>query len=278
MNRQWRQNNMMSIIKRFFGILFILFSLTATAQSGSEESSDSFEQSVDTTFVVFDSLLYESDSSGGSIADTLVQYDDTPLDVRKVDQEKIDDLKADPDLDYTVTPSVESVWSRILWWLASLFLRMLGDADEGGWLEYVIWAICIAILIYVIMRLLKIDALNVFYSGQGKSITYTAIDENIHEMDFDKLISNAVASNDYRLAIRLQFLQALKILSDKHLIHWQPGKTNHDYMLELGKSDLRTGFTELNEYFEYAWYGNFPIPPELFGKVQGIFNTWRRQA
>jgi hypothetical protein len=276
MNLRRHLNNTMSIIKRLCALFILLFPLSVSAQF--EEMSDSQIQTADTTFVSFDSLLYMPDSSAGAIPDTLVRYDDTQVDVRKTADGKIDDLKQDPDLDYTITPTVESVWSRILWFIASLFLSMLSDADEGGWLKYLIWGIGIAILMYVIMRLLKIDALRVFYSGEGKSITYTALDENIHEMDFDKLISKAVAAGDYRLAIRLQFLQALKILSDKHLIHWQPGKTNHDYMMELGKSNLRTGFTELNEYFEYAWYGNFPIAPELFGKVQNIFNTWRRQA
>jgi hypothetical protein len=229
---------------------------------------------VDTVF----SLVDTTSVTPVALRDTVVRYDDTNLDVRKVEPDKIDELKKDPELDYTVTPTVQSIWSRILWWIASLFLDLFSNTGGGSWIKYLLWGIGIAILIYVILRLLKIDALKVFYSGQGKAITYTAIDENIHEMDFDKLIAAAVASKDFRLAIRLQFLHALKILSDKHLIHWQPGKTNHDYMHELSRNELRAGFTELNEYFEYAWYGNFPIAPELFSKVQGIFNSWRKQA
>jgi hypothetical protein len=262
---------MMSITRIIVAVILIHCSFSGVAQ-------DELKERLDSVLATFADSLIITDSVATVNIDTLVSYDSTVLEIRRINEEKIADLKEDPDLDYTITPTVESVWSRILWWLASLFLSLLGDADEGGWLKYLIWGAGIAILIYVILRVLKIDALKVFYSGQGKSITYTSIDENIHEMDFDKLISNAVAAKDYRLAIRLQFLQALKILSDKHLIHWQPGKTNHDYMVELGKSNLRTGFTELNEYFEYAWYGNFPIAPELFNKVQVIFNTWRRQA
>jgi hypothetical protein len=271
MNQRPHLNNMMSITRIVLAIILIHCSFSGIAQNELEETLDSAFISFPDSFVITDPFTTVK-------IDTLVSYDSTELEVRKVDQEKISNLKEDPDLDYTITPTVESVWSRILWWLASLFLSLLGGASEGGWFKYLIWGIGIAILIYVILRLLKIDALKVFYSGQGKSITYTSIDENIHEMDFDKLISNAAAAKDYRLAIRLQFLQALKILSDKHLIHWQPGKTNHDYMLELGKNNLRPGFTELNEYFEYAWYGNFPIAPELFNKVKVIFDTWRRQA
>lgn len=270
----------MNTTRIFVGIIFSICSLSGQAQNELERTLDSLGQAEDTSsYFTFDSTSFLIDSSASTIrVDTTLKYDDTELTVREVDEEKINNLKRDPNLDYTVTPRAQSLWSRVLWWLLSLFVSLVDGTEGGSWLRYGFWGVAVAILIYVILKLLKIDAIKMFYSGQGKSITYTAIDENIHEMDFDKLIANAVAAKDFRLAIRLQFLHALKILSDKHLIHWQPGKTNHDYMLELGKSNLRPGFTELNEYFEYAWYGNFAIAPELFGKVQGIFNTWRRQA
>ena len=116
----------------------------------------------------------------------------------------------------------------------------------------------IVLLTVLIMMLLKVNAFKVFYSGQGaNTFTYSALDENIHEMDFEKLIQEATGKNDYRLGVRLVFLYALKMLSDKNLIHWDQGKTNHDYLDELSATEIKTGFNELNSYFEYAWYGNF---------------------
>ena len=53
------------------------------------------------------------------------------------------------------------------------------------------------------------------------------------------------------------FLYSLKLLSDKHHLDWRPGKTNHDYLDELGDGELKTGFNELSFYFDYAWYGDF---------------------
>jgi hypothetical protein len=274
---------MMSTIRVFSAIIFIFCSFSSKAQDAHEELEqvqDTLQEEIDgiEDNLLLDTTEFFSDPVLPPLPDSVVKYDNTDVTVRKAEEGKIDDLKKDPDLDYTITPNVQSIWSALSWWLGSLFFSLFSEGGDGAWLRYLFWTIGVIILIYVILRLLKIDALKVFYSGKGKSITYTAIDEDIHEMDFEKLIANAIASNDYRLAIRLQFLQALKILSDKHLIHWHPGKTNHDYMLELGKSNLRDGFAELNGYFEYAWYGNFPIAPELFSKVQTIFNTWRRQA
>jgi hypothetical protein len=94
-------------------------------------------------------------------------------------------------------------------------------------------------------------------------------------MDFEKLIQEASDKNDFRLATRLIFLYALKILSDKHLIEFNPGKTNHDFVEELHVADLKTGLNELSYYFEYAWYGNFLITDSQFNKIKNTFTEWR---
>ncbi len=124
--------------------------------------------------------------------------------------------------------------------------------------------------------LLKVDAFKVFFSGEGaNTFKHDVLDENIHAMDFEKLIQEAVSRNDFRAGVRLQFLYALKMLSDKNMIHWDQGKTNHDYIDELKIAELKSGFHDLNYYFEYAWYGNFSITQKMFAEVQVIFNEWK---
>jgi hypothetical protein len=105
-------------------------------------------------------------------------------------------------------------------------------------------------------------------------VPYNVLDENIHEMNFDSLIAEAVAKHDFRTGIRLLFLKGLKILADKNFVQWEHGKTNHDYLAELKKDELKNGFIELNYYFEYTWYGNFSVNYETFKKVQQIFTDW----
>jgi len=94
-------------------------------------------------------------------------------------------------------------------------------------------------------------------------------------MDFEKLIQEATEKNEFRLATRLIFLHALKLLSDKHLIEFNPGKTNHDYVEELMTPDLKTGLNELSFYFDYAWYGNFSISDIQFQRIKNTFAEWR---
>ena len=157
-----------------------------------------------------------------------------------------------------------------------MFAAIFENAVSTNWGRVLMYALGIVVLIVLIMMILKVNAFKVFYSGHGaNTFKHTVLDENIHEMDFEKLIQEALAKNDYRLGVRLTFLYALKMLSDKNHIHWDQGKTNHDYLDELKVSDLKTGFNELNYYFEYAWYGNFKINSETFSNVQLIFNEWK---
>jgi hypothetical protein len=96
-------------------------------------------------------------------------------------------------------------------------------------------------------------------------------------MDFEKLIQETVDKNDFRSATRLIFLFALKLLSEKQLIQWQAGKTNHDYVEELKTGELKTGLNELSFYFDYAWYGHFTISRDQYQKLNGLFHTWKEK-
>jgi hypothetical protein len=202
--------------------------------------------------------------------------DTIKVEVRHFSEEKISELKSDSDFVYEISPTATSLWDRFLTWLGNLFNRLLITVVTTNWISVAVYIISGVVLIYVILRLLKIDALKMFYSGADKGVMKSAsIEEDIHAMDFDELIKQAIAMKQYRIAIRLTFLQSLKLLSDKHYIEWIPGKTNHDYLDELRDSRLRNGFGELNFYFEYAWYGNFTVHEEMLGRVRNIFSEWK---
>jgi hypothetical protein len=154
---------------------------------------------------------------------------------------------------------------------------MFSTATPGGdWDEILLFILFAAVLVYAIIRLLKFAGLRAFYGEKDKKpVDPLVIHENIHEMDFEKLLQEATENRNYRLAVRLFYLWGLKMLTDNHHLHWEPGKTNHDYLRELSASGLKGGFHQLSYYFEYAWYGDFPVTPELFSRVNGIFTEWK---
>ncbi|HEY9048785.1 MAG TPA: DUF4129 domain-containing protein [Ohtaekwangia sp.] len=239
-------------------------------------TSVAFSQEPQPVSPMLDTLLSEENEEE-ALPEVTLPADSSVVDVRAVDENKLNEMREDPDMQYGKdSPAIVSIWDRIKMWLISALSWLFYLGNSTNWGNIIVGIIAVAVLIYVILRLLKIDALKVFYGKADKTaLAHEVIEENIHEMDFDKLIQEALARNEYRLAIRLLFLQGLKLLADHHHITWEPGKTNHDYLNELTAKELKTGFNELNFYFEYAWYGNFVITDELYGRVTAIFNNWK---
>jgi hypothetical protein len=250
-------------------ILGVSLSLCVFSQ-GQEESIDdsdsvAIEEEVDST-ITYKEIIYRAEADSSNIAH------------RPFGNGTYRDLKNDPDLDYKQPPTVaESLWSRLLSWISQIINAIFENAVTTNWGRILVYAIALALLIVIIMMILKVNAFKVLYSGEGQAQKYQVLDENIHEMDFDKLIKESLNKKDYRRGVRLTFLYALKLLNDKHLIHFETGKTNHDYVAELTERDLKTGFNELSFYFDYAWYGNFAVNYETFRKVDDTFQDWKNK-
>ncbi len=237
-----------------------------------------YAQQLDSVFVVDSTFTYNDEDEESSVASYVHgSPDSAQISVRNVHDETLRNLKSDSDLQYKEPPTVaESLWSRFLKIIAQFIRELLETAVDTGWGKILTYTVGLIIVIVLIMMILKVNAFQVFYSGRGAgTMTTNILHENIHEMNFEKLIEEAVAKKDFRKAIRLLFLQALKLLSDKHFIQWDQSKTNHDYIAELKAEDLKKGFHELNFYFEYAWYGNFSVNDEIFAKVRNTFTDWK---
>src|SRR5690606_10219995 len=121
-----------------------------------------------------------------------------------------------------------------------------------------------------IWLLIKAEILGfVFIKGsRGATLNYETLKENIHEIDFEQQIDADIEQRNYRLAVRLLYLQTLKYLSNRNLIDWKPNKTNRSYVYELAQSPKQPEFETLTTQFEYIWYGDFPITEERFKPLQ----------
>ncbi len=197
-----------------------------------------------------------------------------PALVRRFDEKKLEQLRNDKNLKYEFVPEGISLWKRFLIWLQQLVGRIIYAATTTDWTRVLILGLFIIALLYIVMRVLRIDTIKIFYRNSALAAPSADI-EDIHAVDFEALLHDALQKQDYRLAIRIQFLQVLKLLSERRLIHWEPGKTTREYLAELNTADLRSDLGSINRYFEYTWYGNFAATPELYQKVSSLYQNWR---
>jgi Domain of unknown function (DUF4129) len=261
----------MKITFRFLIFCFTLLCVFAVGQTQEaveeETGSDVF---IDTTFTE----SWDEDSQEDYVPDTL-KLDTLTIQPRNFSESKLNELRQDEDFNYAEAPTVgESLLGRFWRWLIEFFIWIFSKLTFTGAGNLLLYGLGIAVLVIIVMIVLKVDAFRVL-SRSDSGVRKGVFHENIHDMDFEKLIQEALAKRDYRNAVRLVFLQSLKILSDKQHIDWQPGKTNHDYLDEVQAIDVKKGLGQLSYYFDYAWYGGFPISETQFSRVRTIFDSWR---
>ncbi|TGE23032.1 DUF4129 domain-containing protein [Hymenobacter metallicola] len=180
----------------------------------------------------------------------------TIVSLRRPAEQQLREFRAQREFQYVEVKSEHSAWdlfwARVWQWFSSLL------ATRGGrimW-EYGIYALLLIGFVFVVLKLMQVDITRAFgRAPRRSSLAYDTTTEDIHTLDFSALLAEAEATGNYRLAVRLGYLQVLKQLTDQGLIQWQPEKTNHDYVHELGASSLRPPFRELTQQFEYVWYG-----------------------
>jgi hypothetical protein len=210
----------------------------------------------------------------GSFAQQPAQNDQSQLEVRRLNQERLEDYRNSRDYRYdreALPP--QNPLAKFWDWVA----RKIGEffrsrAYENVW-QYVLLAVVAA---FVIWLLIKADVTGVVFGKATKkqALDYQTVTENIHEINFAERIEEAIAQKSYRLAVRLLYLQTLKSLSDRELITWKPDKTNHSYVYELAQTPYQARFAELTRQFEYAWYGDFPVTEERFGSIRETFKQF----
>lgn len=88
------------------------------------------------------------------------------------------------------------------------------------------------------------------------SFSLEDLEEHLEKTDLSGYIKQATDAGNYRLAIRLFYLNVLKELSASGLIHWKKDKTNRQFVLEMGNHHLGRDFKLLTLFFEKIWYGD----------------------
>lgn len=209
-----------------------------------------------------------------------MHIDSSKIQVRQFDANAIQHFRSDKDFDYTgdAVNQGQSFWTRFWNWLWNVLFGWVRRAGVGNFLKYTLLIISVLFVAYVIFKSLGIDAIKLL-QGEAKKvdIPYTESLENIHEIDFDAEIENAIAQHNYRLAVRLLYLNCLKKLSDTNLIQWQIDKTNSAYIVELDNPEQKHLFRMLTRRFEYVWYGNFAIDKQTFGNINQLFHNFIKQ-
>lgn len=103
------------------------------------------------------------------------------------------------------------------------------------------------------------------------------IEAQLDRIDLTAYLQQAEASQQWQLALRLQFLMLLQALGHAALIRWKRDKTNSDYLRELYGGPHYGEVRELTRKYERAWYGEQPLTADGYARLVVRFTALRRQ-
>ena len=94
-------------------------------------------------------------------------------------------------------------------------------------------------------------------------------EDDINEVDFDRLITEAVQNGDYLMLCRLRYLQTLKAASDAQLVTWRRYKTPTQYAQDWPDED----FGKMTNHFLRIRYGHYTVTAALADEMRSLQET-----
>ncbi|MFD2920502.1 hypothetical protein ACFS6H_12320 [Terrimonas rubra] len=149
-----------------------------------------------------------------------------------------------------------------------------GDTYLGSisWLGPFLWVIIIGgFLIFIAWWYINNGQGSLFRRDPrafGNESEAEDIPEDIFAINYAAAISKAMAAGDYRLAVRLMYLQVLANMHHRNIIKYKQDATNFDYLMQLHQTGYYPEFFKVTRHYEYAWYGLFPVNKQAFDAIK----------
>ncbi|MGQ1943547.1 hypothetical protein ACT4R0_00705 [Ornithobacterium rhinotracheale] len=199
--------------------------------------------------------------------DSLISYNPEIVNQKLVERNFSENPKekyTGSDFEYHDNQKSLSLFERLKRWLYRILRMKKLEAKLGSWATYAVYFICGIIILsalYVGIKFIAKEKGNLFFAKKNKTfeIEPEEIIEDIHEIDFTKIISDYELQGNYKSALRYQFLKLLKEYTDLGKINWMQEKTNTDYLHELKNPADKKHFERAVYIFDHVWYGDFNI-------------------
>ncbi|EGV44254.1 hypothetical protein BZARG_810 [Bizionia argentinensis JUB59] len=216
-----------------------------------------------------------------SLGQNTIQKDSTNITVRYF-KDGINERYSGRDFNYDLNDSgginlIQEVLQKFFRWLGDIFGFDVDFIDYQT-LEYIVYGLLATGALYLFIKFLLQSPMNSVFKTEEKTIdTFSYIEEDIQQVDFENLIKSALNEKNYRLATRYLYLKALKNLTNKNIIDWHYDKTNSDYFNEISDEGTKQLFKRISYIYDYVWYGEFTIDEQAFNKNQDDFSTLNKR-
>lgn len=206
------------------------------------------------------------------------------MDRSKVSERRFDDsvltaLRSERDFRYDQqAPQDSGLLGRLIGHVLAWIDRLLNRPGVGMGVRILQWVIPIALILFAALHFLGMEKALPWRRDRQAGLSFDVHPEDVHAVDFGAEIAAAVAAGRYRDAIRLEYLFALRRLSEAGRIRWSREKTNRDYAAELRGTRLERPFQEVTSIYEFAWYGEMSVTVSEYDGISRRFTGFRQSV
>lgn len=225
-------------------------------------------------FIILLACFFISLSAQSDTIPAITKAKTETVDFRVPSKAKIKEYQEDNRFKYDEPQRGISAWDKFIYWLNYLANKIFKAFSDSGIPGIALLLVVVVLLCLLVLRFLGVDYRKVLGKKEIDTPEINIYTENVHEMDFDTLIANAMRNKDYRLVVRFLYLKNLKLLSDKEIIEWKTNKTNYSYQHEISNPNLRSKFLETTLIFDYIWYGEFTLDESRFSDINIRMNDF----
>lgn len=203
---------------------------------------------------------------------------ETPLEIRQFDGEKLKEYADDPDFDYQVYKEVEKgAFQRFIDRVRRWWTRLWQSSTTQDVMDKILYLIGFIALIFFIIRLFGIESNSIFKPSGAHKREFKISEEELSKINFEEEIAKLLSQGLWKQAIRYIYLFSIKFLSDEGVITVKKDKTNYEYVYEISESKLRNHFADLSYLYDYTWYGHFQADEKMAKKAETHLRTIQRR-
>ncbi|MDT0689050.1 DUF4129 domain-containing protein [Salegentibacter sp. F188] len=218
-------------------------------------------------FFCFGNVFPQAEGTTDSIAE--IKYDRTEdLKLITFNKAEIETYKSQEEFDYLDRIENDSWWTRFKRYINLKYEQftnwLFGEYTPGGFLQFIItifpYLILVLVLGFVFWLITRLDPGSSLLNSPAEPEVFLSEEEEIiQSKDISRLIDEAIANKQYRLAVRYYYLLNLKRLDETGIISYQLQKTNEDYSGEIQKESVKQQFRKITRLYDFIWYGDFKV-------------------
>ena len=215
-----------------------------------------------------------------------VQYDTDPIALKEITEADLETYKNDPKFDYEIIKKdAPDWWISFKNWIAGVFMKIFEwifgvEKATGAFNSFlqILPYLLLGILIFILIKFfLNVNARSMYQNKKNQALVNLSEEEHIIKNEnIETLINNALSEDNYRLATRYYYLLILQQMTDKEIITWELQKTNEDYLMEIQETKLKDTFRLITRFYNYIWYGDFPLDKSKYEKLAPSFVTLKK--